>query len=151
MLAIGTPAPAFTAESTQGTVRLEDVLGKRPVVLIFYPKDETPICTKQLCAVRDSKAQYAEYDALVIGVNPGTMAEHRNFAEKFTYDFPLVADEGERIRGLYDVGHTLFGLLGQQRIVYVIDQSATIVYAKKGNRPTREIVEALAAGLNRSD
>ncbi|CAG7625189.1 Putative peroxiredoxin bcp [Paenibacillus solanacearum] len=149
MLAIGTPAPAFSAESTQGAVRLTEILGRRPVVLIFYPKDETPICTKQLCAVRDSQTQYAAYDALVVGVNPGTVTDHRKFAEKYGYDFPLVADEGERIRELYDVGHMLLGLLGQQRTVYVIDRDGTIVYAKKGNRPTREIIEALAAGQHR--
>lgn len=143
MLAVGTPAPAFTAESTQGTIRLADVLGRRPVVLIFYPKDETPICTKQLCAVRDSKAQYAEFDALVLGVNPGTLEEHRQFASKFLYDFPLVSDEGESIRQAYDVGKTLFGLLGQQRIVYVIGTEGKILYAAKGNRPTHEILDAL--------
>ncbi|XOK63361.1 peroxiredoxin [Paenibacillus elgii] len=102
MLAIGTKAPAFAAESTQGTVRLADHLGKRPIVLIFYPKDNTPICTKQLCAVRDSKAQYADYDALMLGVNPGSLEEHRQFSQKFGYDFPLVTDSGETIRQLYD-------------------------------------------------
>ncbi|WP_054796817.1 redoxin domain-containing protein [Paenibacillus sp.] len=143
MLAVGTPAPAFTAESTQGTIRLDEDLGRRPIVLIFYPKDETPICTKQLCAVRDSKAQYAEFDALVLGINPGTLEEHRRFANKFNYDFPLVTDEGESIRQAYDVEQTLFGLLGQQRIVFVIGTDGKVFYAAKGNRPTHEILNAL--------
>ncbi len=144
MLAIGTKAPAFTAESTQGTIRLNDHLGKRPIVLIFYPKDDTPICTKQLCAVRDSKTQYADYDALVLGVNPGSLEEHRQFSQKFRYDFPLVADTGEKIRRQYDVGRTLFGLLGQQRVVYVIGRDGAVRYAARGNRPTAEIVAALS-------
>ncbi|WP_210023363.1 MULTISPECIES: peroxiredoxin [unclassified Paenibacillus] len=143
MLAVGTKAPSFSAESTKGMIQLEDELGKRPIVLIFYPKDETPICTKQLCAVRDSKAHYAKYNALVLGVNPGSLEEHHLFANKFMYDFPLVTDRDESIRKQYDVGQTLFGLLGQQRIVYVIGRNGTIVYAKKGNRPTAEILEAL--------
>ncbi|WP_025851635.1 peroxiredoxin [Paenibacillus ehimensis] len=144
MLAIGTKAPAFTAESTQGTIRLADHLGKRPIVLIFYPKDNTPICTKQLCAVRDSKAQYADYDALVLGVNPGSLEEHRHFSQKFGYDFPLVTDTGDAIRRQYDVGQTLFGLLGQQRVVYVIGRDGTVRYAARGNRPTAEMVSVLS-------
>ncbi|WP_248924875.1 peroxiredoxin [Paenibacillus hamazuiensis] len=143
MLSLGQQAPAFTAESTQGQVRLGDSLGKRPIVLIFYPKDDTPICTRQLCAVRDSKARYAAYDALVLGINPGTLDEHRRFSAKHHYDFPLVSDPDQAIRQKYDVGETLFGLLGQQRIVYVIDRQGKIVYARKGNRPTDEIVAAL--------
>ncbi|WP_028547878.1 peroxiredoxin [Paenibacillus sp. UNC451MF] len=142
MLSIGLPAPAFEAESTLGPVRLSDSLGKQPIVLIFYPKDETPICTKQLCAVRDSKSQYAQFNALVLGINPGTVAEHQRFSQKFAYDFPLISDQDERIKDLYDVGNFLF--LGQQRIVYVINQAGTIVYAKKGNRPTKEILAALS-------
>ncbi|GAA4862761.1 peroxiredoxin [Paenibacillus vulneris] len=142
MLAIGQPAPAFEAESTLGPVRLNDSLGQQPIVLIFYPKDETPICTKQLCAVRDSKSQYARFNALVLGINPGTMEEHQRFSQKYAYDFPLVSDKDERIRELYDVGKVF--LLGQQRIVYVINREGKIVYAKKGNRPTKEILAALA-------
>lgn len=143
MLERGTAAPAFTAESTQGTIRLTDEIGKRPIVLIFYPKDETPICTKQLCAVRDAKAQYGRHQALVLGINPGTLEEHRQFAGKHGYDFPLVVDEAESIRKLYDVGKILGGLLGQQRVVYVIDRDGRIIYAEKGNRPTEEILNAL--------
>ncbi|MEK8126354.1 peroxiredoxin [Paenibacillus filicis] len=143
MLTAGTPAPAFTAESTKGPIQLDQYLGKQPIVLIFYPKDETPICTKQLCAVRDSKAQYAEFGALVLGINPGSLEEHQAFSRKFQYDFPLVSDADQSIRQAYDVGQTLFGLLGQQRIVYVIGSSGRIAYAAKGNRPTSELLEAL--------
>ncbi|ULL14636.1 peroxiredoxin [Paenibacillus sp. H1-7] len=141
MLMIGEQAPAFEADSTLGPIRLNDYLGKQPIVLIFYPKDETPICTKQLCAVRDSKAEYAKYDALVLGINPASVEEHRKFSQKFMYDFPLVSDHEERIRQLYDVGKVF--LLGQQRVVYVIASDGTIVYAKKGNRPTSEIMAVL--------
>ncbi|TBL81292.1 peroxiredoxin [Paenibacillus thalictri] len=143
MLEIGSHAPDFTAESTQGEVRLADHLGKRPIVLIFYPKDETPICTKQLCAVRDSKTRYAEFDALVLGVNPGSIDEHRRFAAKHRYDFPLISDHDQAIRQKYGVGELLFGLLGQQRIVFVIGKDGKIAYARKGNRPTDEIVAVL--------
>lgn len=143
MLDLGSVAPLFEAESTQGMIKLKDYIGKRPIVLIFYPKDETPICTKQLCAVRDSKAQYAEYDALVLGVNPGSLADHQRFSNKFSYDFPLISDTGEAIREQYDVGKMFLPFLGQQRIVFVISKAGTIIYARKGNRPTTEILKAL--------
>ncbi|MDF2962237.1 MAG: peroxiredoxin [Paenibacillus sp.] len=141
MLPVGQQAPSFMAESTKGTVNLDDYLGNRPIVLIFYPKDETPICTKQLCAVRDSASQYAEFKAIVLGINPGTMEEHRQFSKKFLYDFPLVSDREERIRHLYGVGKMF--LLGQQRCVFVIGVNGQIVYAKRGNRSTAEIINAL--------
>ncbi|OXM84140.1 peroxiredoxin [Paenibacillus rigui] len=141
MLSVGQQAPSFEAVSTQGPIRLDDYLGRQPIVLIFYPKDETPICTKQLCNVRDSKALYAQQEAIVLGVNPGSLDEHRQFAAKHHYDFPLVSDTEERIRLLYDVGKMF--LLGQQRIVYVINKDGRIAYARKGNRPTQEIIAAL--------
>ncbi|MDQ1909798.1 peroxiredoxin [Paenibacillus sp. GD4] len=142
MLSVGQAAPAFTAHSTKGQILLQEYLGKQPIVLIFYPKDETPICTKQLCAVRDSAALYADYNALVLGINPGTLEEHQAFAKKFLYDFPLVVDRDQAIRQLYDVGKIL-GLFGQQRVVYVIGKDGRILYAEKGNRPTGEILAVL--------
>lgn len=143
MLQPGAKAPLFEAESTKGTVRLADYIGKQPVVLIFYPKDETPICTKQLCAVRDSKEQYAKYNALVVGVNTGSVEEHRQFAGKFMYDFPLISDRDDAIVQQYDVGYQLFKFLGRQRIVFVIGRDGNIAFARKGNRPTEEILAAL--------
>ncbi|NOU97956.1 redoxin domain-containing protein [Paenibacillus sp. LMG 31456] len=141
MLSIGQKAPSFEADSTQGSIKLQQYLGKQPIVLIFYPKDGTPICTKQLCAARDSASQYAEFNALVLGINPATLEEHRQFSQKFQYDFPLLSDSHERIRQLYDVGKII--LLGQQRCVIVIGVNGTVIYAKKGNRPTSEILNAL--------
>ena len=146
MLKPGTKAPLFTGESTQGPIRLEDYIGSRPIVLIFYPMDETPGCTKQLCAVRDSKDLYAGHNALVMGINSGSLEHHRKFSDKHDYDFPLVVDEDGSIRKAYDVGKIL-GFAMQQRIVYVIDQSGSIVFAEKGLRPTEEIIGVLA-GLN---
>ncbi|WP_281886047.1 peroxiredoxin [Paenibacillus sp. YYML68] len=143
MLPLGSAAPAFTADSTQGTIKLEEHLGKRPIVLVFYPKNETPICTQQLCAVRDSKEQYAAYDALVLGINPASTEAHSRFASRFMYDFPLISDKDDTIRQLYGVGQLLFGLLGQQRFVYVIGRSGRIIFAQKGNPPTERMLAAL--------
>ncbi|MBD3919552.1 peroxiredoxin [Paenibacillus sp. PR3] len=142
MLTVGTKAPLFEADSTQGTINLAQYVGKQPIVLIFYPMDETPGCTKQLCAVRDSRALYARHNAIVLGVNPASLEHHRQFAEKHNYDFPLVVDDGGDIRKSYGVGKFL-GLIAQQRVVFIIDQEGKIVFAEKGLRPTEEILGVL--------
>jgi len=142
MLSVGTQAPLFEADSTAGTIKLSHYIGQQPIVLIFYPMDETPGCTKQLCAVRDSRSLYARYDALVMGVNPASLEHHRKFAEKQGYDFPLVVDSGGEIRKAYDVGKML-GLIAQQRVVFVIGRDGKIAFAQKGNRPTEEIIGVL--------
>ncbi|WP_442601373.1 peroxiredoxin [Paenibacillus sp. KN14-4R] len=142
MIQLGIRAPIFTAVSTQGVIQLADYLGQRPIVLIFYPMDNTPGCTKQLCAVRDSKSLYAKYDALVIGINPASVESHHGFADKHQYDFPIVSDSNESIRKLYGINKVLF--LMQQRVVIVIGKSGNIIFAEKGLRSTEEIIEALA-------
>lgn len=142
MLNVGAKAPLFKAGSTHGEVDLEQYAGKRPIVLIFYPMDDTPGCTKQLCAVRDAKARYEAYGAVVFGVNPGTIESHQAFAAKHRYDFPLIVDKDHRIRKMYGIGK-MFGLIAQQRTVYAIDLNGNIAYAEKGLRPTDEILQAL--------
>ncbi len=142
MLNIGDKAPLFTAQSTQGTINLADYVGTKSIVLIFYPMDDTPGCTAQLCAVRDSKALYARMNAIAFGVNSSSLESHLAFAEKHRYDFPIIVDENSTIRKAYDVGKML-GLFAQQRIVYIIKPDGTIGYAKKGLPPTEELMQAI--------
>ncbi|MBP2001300.1 peroxiredoxin Q/BCP [Paenibacillus shirakamiensis] len=142
MLKVGCKAPVFEADSTKGHIHLQEVIGKQPIVLIFYPMDDTPGCTKQLCAVRDAEPSYSGYGALVLGVNPGTKESHEKFAAKHGYDFPLVSDTDNQIRSHYDVGKTL-GILTQQRVVYVIGLDGNIAFAEKGLRATDEILGVL--------
>lgn len=144
MLKPGSPAPAFTADSTAGIVALEAFLGKKNIVLIFYPGDDTPICTKQLCAIRDSYAAFEDENTVVFGINPADRDKHQAFAGKFGYRFPLIVDDDESIRKLYDVGKVL-GFLFQQRIVYIIGEDGNIFYAKKGNPPVSELLQAIRA------
>ncbi|ASJ52976.1 peroxiredoxin [Brevibacillus formosus] len=142
MLKVGTAAPVFQANSTKGIVDLQAYIGKENIVLIFYPGDDTPICTKQLCAVQDHYANIEQANTAVFGVNPGGMDKKRSFAEKFRYEFPLIMDEDESIRKAYDVGKVL-GLFFQQRIVYIIGKNGTILYAKKGNPPVSELLHVI--------
>lgn len=143
MLQVGDQAPLFEADSTEGFIRLRDWIGQKPIVLIFYPMDDTPGCTAQLCAVRDSKKQYDAIGAVVVGVNPASIDKHRKFAEKHGYDFPIVVDRDERIRKQYRVGKIL-GLLAQQRIVYVIDKQGRIAFAAKGTPTTETLLAAIS-------
>lgn len=144
MLKIGDKAPIFSAESTMGPVHLQEYAGQKNVVLIFYPGDDTPVCTKQLCAVQDNYAAFEKAGAIVLGINPAELAKHETFAGKFGYRFPLIVDEGGKIRDAYDVGKIL-GLFFQQRIVYIIGADGKIIYAKKGNPPVSELLQAIAA------
>lgn len=139
MLQVGETAPLFTANSTEGTIRLQDYLGKSYVLLVFYPGDDTPICTKQLCSIQDSYVEFQHENTFVLGINPAELSSHRQFADKFGYRFPIVQDEGEEIRKRYDV-KKIIGLFAQQRIVYIVAPSGRIIYAKKGNPSTAELL-----------
>lgn len=144
MLPIGTKAPLFRADSTRGLIDLQEYMGKKNIVLIFYPGDDTPVCTKQLCAVQDHYAAFEHAETVVFGVNPADRAKKEAFAGKFSYRFPLIVDADQSIRQSYSVGKIL-GLFFQQRIVYIIGKSGNIVYAKKGNPPVSELLQALEA------
>jgi peroxiredoxin Q/BCP len=99
----GDPAPDFAATATDGsTIRLADLLGT-PVVLYFYPRDDTPGCTKEACAFRDSYAAFKKKGAIVLGVSLDTVKSHVKFTEKFKLPFPLLADESKAIVTAYGV------------------------------------------------
>lgn len=144
MLQAGAKAPLFQADSTLGPIDLSEHIGKKNIVLIFYPGDDTPVCTKQLCAVQDHYAEFEQAETIVFGVNPGELEKKRSFAGKFGYRFPLIVDADQSIRQAYGVGKIL-GLFFQQRIVYIIGKKGTIIYAKKGNPPAAELLQAVAA------
>lgn len=118
-LRVGDLAPPFVATSGDGsTVQLADYLGQRGVVLFFYPRNGTPVCTKQACAFRDSYAQFVAAGFEVLGVSSGSLASHRAFAEQHRLPFPLVSDADGALRALYGVPN-LLGLV-PRRTTYVI-------------------------------
>lgn len=119
----GDKAPAFSALDQAGnTVSLSDFAGKRAIALFFYPKDFTPGCTKQVCSFRDAVDEFATLDAAVLGVSAGT--EHKQFDEKFALKFPLLVDEGDKLRKAFGVPST-FGLL-PGRVTYIIDKEGVV-------------------------
>lgn len=121
-LSVGDTAPSFTAKDTNGnTISLSDYAGK-PVVLYFYPKDDTPGCTKQACSFRDNYTQYLTRGITVLGVSMDDEASHQQFTEKFSLPFPLLADTNGAIVKAYDVDGGGYA----KRVTYVIDEAGKI-------------------------
>jgi peroxiredoxin Q/BCP len=123
MVKEGETAPDFSLKDQNGnTVRLSDFKGKKAVVLYFYPKDDTPGCTKQACSFRDAIEDFMQLDAEVIGISSDK--DHRQFAEKYKLPFKLLSDYDSKVRKLYDVPATLGILPG--RVTYVIDKQGVV-------------------------
>ncbi|MEM9217777.1 MAG: peroxiredoxin [Cyanobacteria bacterium P01_F01_bin.150] len=122
---VGDRAPAFTLSDQSGkSVNLENMLGQKPIVLYFYPKDDTPGCTKESCAFRDSYEVFQKAGAEVIGISGDSSESHEQFASKYNLPFTLLADTGNKVRSLYGVPATLFFLPG--RVTYIIDQKGVV-------------------------
>jgi peroxiredoxin Q/BCP len=122
---VGAAAPDFTLPSQSGEmVGLKDFLGKKPVVLFFYPKDDTPGCTKEARAFRDNYEEFGKLNAEVIGISSDSVELHRNFAAKHNLPFALLSDERGKVRRLYGVPST-FGLF-PGRVTYVIDEKGVV-------------------------
>jgi peroxiredoxin Q/BCP len=122
---VGTKAPDFKLLSQSGEmVSLEDFLCRKPIVLFFYPKDDTLGCTKEVCIFRDSFEEFRKLDAEVIGISSDSVESHRSFVEKHSLPFTLLSDEGGKVRKLYGVPNT-FGLF-PGRVTYVLDREGII-------------------------
>ncbi|MBF2098223.1 MAG: peroxiredoxin [Gloeomargaritaceae cyanobacterium C42_A2020_066] len=121
-LAVGTQAPAFTTKDTHGkTVSLADFAGKT-VVLYFYPKDDTPGCTKEACSFRDNYSAYQGKAVVVLGVSMDDEASHQAFTQKFNLPFPLLADVDGSLAKAYEADGGGYA----KRITYVIDGAGQI-------------------------
>jgi peroxiredoxin Q/BCP len=126
-LAIGERAPEFTLPSSSGQpVSLSSLLGKGPVVLFFYPKDDTPGCTAEACGFRDSYDQFAEAGATVVGISSDSVVSHGRFARKYGLQMTLLSDEGGKVRALYRVTPKLGFIPGRETIV--LDRDGTVRY-----------------------
>ena len=150
MLEAGMKAPAFTLPDKEGNlVSLSDFAGKR-VVLYFYPKDNTPGCTRQACGFGELYPQFQEKGAVVLGVSKDSVASHKKFEEKYGLPFTLLSDEGLEAIRAYDVWQekNMYGkkTMGVVRTTYLIDESGVIVRAlskvKAAENP-RQMLDAL--------
>jgi peroxiredoxin Q/BCP len=124
-IAVGDKIPDVTLKSQTGSpVSLKDFLGHKCVVLYFYPKDDTPGCTKESCGFRDNYTAFQEAGAEVIGISGDSVTSHQRFANKYQLSFTLLSDEGNQARQAFGVPSTLGLLPG--RVTYVIDKEGTV-------------------------
>lgn len=130
MIAVGQPAPDFTLPDQQGQYITLSKLKGAPVVLYFYPKDDTPGCTKEACAFRDARTLYEKAGARVVGVSPDAVGSHKKFADKYELAFTLIADTQKTACQSYGVwqekslaGKTSMGVV---RATFVIDAAGIV-------------------------
>ena len=142
---VGDRAPGFKLPATGGaTVSLDEFTGE-PVVLVFYPGDDTPVCTRQLNAYNRDLGEFEKLDAHVVAISPQGIASHEDFSGKHDFHFPLLADTDKEVASLYG---TLGPLGFPRRSVFIIDRHGVIRYAHRAIagltfRPVSELVEAL--------
>jgi len=128
---IGRPAPDFSLPSTTGeNISLRQFKGKKTVVLYFYPKDETPGCTREACDFRDHTAEFERSNVVILGVSTDSLESHQHFREKQKLPFPLLVDEDAAVSKLYGVykQKNLYGkkYLGIERTTFVIDRTGRV-------------------------
>jgi thioredoxin-dependent peroxiredoxin len=126
-LETGSTIPQFSLADQNGNLfDISTVLGKKNLVIYFYPKDDSPGCTKEACSFRDQFEVFKDADALVIGISGQSVESHKKFAEKYRLSYTLLSDEGNKIRELFGVPANFLGLI-PGRVTYVIDKSGKVV------------------------
>ncbi len=139
-LSVGAAAPAFTTKDTNGnTVNLSDFAGKT-VIMYFYPKDDTPGCTKEACSFRDNYTAYQGKNLIVLGVSADDESSHQQFTQKFNLPFPLLADVDHSIIKAYDVDGGGYA----KRVTYVIDGSGAISHVYSSVKTDTHATDILA-------
>jgi len=127
-ISVGSVIPTFELKDQNGQdFKIDSVLGKKNLVIYFYPKDDTPGCTKEACAFRDQFAVFEDADALIIGISAQSVESHFNFAKKHRLNFTLLSDVGNKVRKLFGVPANLFGLIAG-RVTYLINKEGKVVY-----------------------
>ena len=145
MLAEGDPAPDFSLASDTGELVTLSSLRGRPVVLYFYPKDDTPGCTRQACGIRDAWSEFQRAGAEVFGVSADTTASHARFKSKYGLPFTLLADPDRTLAEPYGVGRD--GTSSYERSTFVIDADGNVARIMRRVKPDRHADEVLAALL----
>ncbi len=140
----GSTIPQFSLKDQNGNMfDINSVLGKKNLVIYFYPKDDTPGCTAEACSFRDQFEVFTEADAVIIGISGQSVESHKDFAEKHRLTFTLLSDEGNKIRKLFGVPTNFLGLL-PGRVTYVADKTGKVIYIfDSQTQATKHVDEAL--------
>jgi len=142
-LQVGDKIPNFSAKDSDGNdFESASIIGKKPVVFYFYPKDNTPGCTAQACGFRDQYEDFKDLGAEVIGISSDSIASHEKFVQKYKLPFILLSDSDKKIRNLFGVKPNLFGLL-PGRVTYVVDKNGIIQLVFDSLVATNHIPRAL--------
>jgi peroxiredoxin Q/BCP len=144
MIQIGDKCPDFQLPDASGKmIQISEFIGKKKLVIYFYPKDDTPGCTKEACSFRDSYEDFKEFDCEVIGISSDSEEKHSSFASKHKLPFILLADTDKKVRKLFGVPGNLFGLI-PGRVTYIIGLDGKIkgIYNSQTN-PLGHIEKAL--------
>lgn len=142
---IGASAPDFELPSTEGKIKLSDRLANRAVLLVFYPGDDTPVCTRQLCDYRDNLAVFADLGLDVLAINPQSLGSHERFSKKHNLPFPLLSDVDKEVCRSYGA----VGLLGiTKRALVLIGQDGRVRWRRSDlpifHRSAADLRSALA-------
>lgn len=144
-LKVGDIVPYFELNDQKGELFKSDtVIGQKPAVVYFYPKDETPGCTAEACFFRDSYEDFKDLGAEVIGISSDSIGSHKRFAQRHRLPFVLLADTKKKVQRLFKLPKLLFGLY-TKRITFVIDKEGKVVYVHDSLLATSHIKKALKA------
>lgn len=146
---VGSTIPHFTLPDQNGKpFSIDSAIGKKNLVIYFYPKDETPGCTKEACSFRDEMEAFRTADALVIGISGQSPESHRKFADKYDLNFTLLSDEGNKVRKQFGVPSNMLGLL-PGRVTYIVDKTGKVVRIYNSQtQAARHVEEAMKALKN---
>lgn len=145
----GDTVPQFTLKDQAGqSFNSEDFIGKVPMVIYFYPKNDTPGCTAEACSFRDEYETFTDMDVKVVGISADDVASHKQFADKYNLPFTLLADVDKKVRKLFGVPKSILGLL-PGRVTYVVDRSGKVIHIFNSQfKAEQHIQEAIAALKN---
>lgn len=147
----GDKVPSFKLRDQNGEIfDIESVLGKKNLVIYFYPKDDTPGCTAEACGFRDQYEDFQQAGAEVIGISSDSPESHRQFAKKHNLAFVLLSDTNKSVRNLFGVPNGLLGLL-PGRVTYVIDKKGIIRYVFKSQVNAEKHIENALTELKKLD
>jgi peroxiredoxin Q/BCP len=141
---VGSSVPQFELKDQNGNLfSISSVIGKKNLVVYFYPKDDSPGCTREACSFRDQFDVFNEADAMIIGISGQSVESHKKFAEKYRLNFTLLSDEGDKVQKLFGVPVNFLGMV-PGRVTYIVDKSGKVIYIfNSQTQATKHVDEAL--------